>query len=129
MAALHQRPQRVAHGGEFVDLALDLAQMPLRDAPHIGGGTSPVGIERQQRPAFRDGKAERPGPAEKAQPVQILRGITAVAIVPPRRCDEADILVIPDGLGGHVQRLGHFTDVHHLLLIPRRRPARPPSQP
>ena len=108
--------QRIAHGFELCQLVLDLFQVILRHAFHIGAGAGFVLVERQKGAAILDGKAKRAGAAQKGQLVRVGFLKPAVSVGIACGPDQADILVIADGLGGQAGAFGDVRDIHAAAL-------------
>jgi hypothetical protein len=77
MAFGHEVSERLAHGAEFLDFAVDLRDVLSGDAFHLGRGALAVPIEREQRADILDGKPERAGARDEAERLDF-----AVAVAP-----------------------------------------------
>jgi hypothetical protein len=114
-AGLHEVRERAAHVGKLRHLRVDLDQVFLRQGFHVRRGATTILPEREKRAAILDREAQRPGPGEKAQLVDMGRAEPAVAIGVPVGRDQPDLLVIADGLGRQARPFGHVTDIHAAL--------------
>jgi energy-coupling factor transporter ATP-binding protein EcfA2 len=102
-------------------LRVDLDQVFLRQGFHVRRGATAILPEREKRAAILDREAERPGPGEKAQLVDMGRAEPAVAVGVAVGRDQPDLLVIADGLGRQARPFGHVTDIHAALTRFSRR--------
>ena len=98
------------------DLGLDFGQVLAGDGLDVGAGATAIFVKRQQGAAVPDTEAKRAGATQKRQLVEIAGAEGAVAIAPAQGLDQADILVIADGLGGQARAQRDFTDVHGALV-------------
>ena len=119
VAAVDEAGQRGAHALELGDLAVDLPEVRLGHLLHVAAGAGLVLVEREQRPALLDREAERAGAAEERQLVHVGGREGAVAVAAAARADQADVLVVADGLRRQAAPLGDVSDVHG--PIPPRR--------
>ncbi len=101
--------------GQFL---VDLGKMLLGQLFHIGTGPAFILVKRQQSAAILDGKAQGTGAAQKRQLVIVAFAKGPIAIGVAQRVDQADILVITDGLGRQSGTFGNNSDIHLGLLIP-----------
>ena len=122
-AALDEGGEGSAHRLKFGDLGIDLRQMFAREPTDIGAGAIVVLVERQQRPALPDAEPERTGTRDEGELVCVGAREIAIAVRPPFRTDEADILVIPNGLLGQAAGRRRLTDGHAAFPWRRRNPS------
>jgi ABC-type proline/glycine betaine transport system ATPase subunit len=98
-AGPNELAQGGAHVGQFGHLAVDLLQVLLRHGLHIRRGAAVVLPQGKQCPAILDRETQRPGMGEKAELVNMRGGETPVAVGVTVGRDQADILVVANGLG------------------------------
>ncbi len=72
MAAIDQRLERIFQRLQLGNLGIDFTKLLLGHRLHIAARPVAIGIERQQQPAFIDGKAEIAGAMEKAKAMHIV---------------------------------------------------------
>src|SRR5262245_61052596 len=112
MAVVDKVLERPAHAHQFRDLAVDLGELAFGDRLHVGAFAVAVAVEGQELPALLYAESEAARPLQEAQPVHVLAGVVAVAILAARRFEQADVLVVADGLGGKARAFRGITDVH-----------------
>src|SRR6185312_12550430 len=112
MAIMDEFLQRGAHRLQFAHLFLDHPDMGGGDLADIGTGAPAVLIERHQLPAILDGKAEGAGALEEGEAMDVVARIGAIAVAGALGPDQADLLVVTDGLGRKSGAVGCFTDIH-----------------
>ncbi|MNE69532.1 hypothetical protein D3C80_1652620 [compost metagenome] len=113
MAAPHHLLQGAEHGLQTGNAGPQIDDLLLRQLLHLGAGPVLVPIERQQLLTLLQVEAGLPRPLDEAQLPQGAVCVAAIAVVAAHRCrDEADALVVADGLGGQPSGLGNLADVH-----------------
>src|SRR5258708_20575793 len=124
VAALGKLGDRVSDRGQLGDLSVELADMLQRQTLDLSAGTLAVLIEGQQRRDVLERESEAPRPMDEAERLNVRLAIGAVAVLEAlRRLDEANVLIVPDGLRRHVRAGGNLADRHrsvrcHRLLPP-----------
>src|SRR3546814_17458402 len=86
-------------GLQFGNLGPDFFDMPQGRAAHFGAGAVLVAVKRQKVAALFYRKAKPPRPGDETQVVDVPVSIIAKAIVAAKWGDEADILILANGLG------------------------------
>ncbi len=107
-----QLAQRGAHRLQVGDLRVDPLQVLLGHRLDLPALAVIVVVEREQHAAVLDPEAQRAGATEELQLVHVALAEAAIAVVRAQRPDEADFLVVADGLGGQAGRFGGVSDVH-----------------
>src|SRR3546814_13191478 len=87
--------------------------MPQGRAAHFGAGAVLVAVKRQKVAALFYRKAKPPRPGDETQVVDVPVSIIAKAIVAAKWGDEADILIIANGLGWQTRTLRCRANVHY----------------
>src|SRR6056297_138564 len=128
-AGLDKMRQRGAHRAKLGQLGVDLFKVRLGDAPDIGACPPLVLVEREQSATILDGEAQRACPTQETQLVHIALAEPAISVLAALRADEADLLVITDGLCRQAGTVCHIADIHaRPPLFTRRWPGvRPPG--
>jgi hypothetical protein len=105
--------QLAAQGRQIGKFAFDLAEMRTRDRIHSVAGLFLVVGEREQCADLLDGKTELARPPGKGQAAHMSRRIVAVIAGRARRLrQQADLLVIADGLRLGIRGARQLSDVH-----------------
>jgi hypothetical protein len=113
---IDQMRQGFTHRQKVFHLGVDPLQMPLGDSLDVGAGAAFVLVQRQQGAALVDREAKRPRPPQKGQLVDVTLGEIPIAVGAAIRANEADILVIPDGLCGKAGAVGNLPDIYAACL-------------
>src|SRR3546814_13055250 len=87
--------------------------MPQGRAAHFGAGAVLVAVKRQKVAALFYRKAKPPRPGDETQVVDVPVSIIAKAIVAAKWGDEADILIIANGLGWQTRTLRFRANDHY----------------
>src|SRR5690606_33759268 len=103
-----EAPQPRAHAGELrVDQPVDAR----------GVGVRPVD-EREQAADLLERHVQRAAMADERQPLELGGPVGAIAVrAARRRLQQADALVVADGLGIHPRGLGELADPHSAPLV------------
>lgn len=102
-----------------LDLLSELLEMPLADSCHLSARTSPAFAHLENGCDFFQGKAERFGLANKAEPVQVAGTIDAVPGFPPWRLRQQPLAFVKaHRLDVDGSLLGQFSNLHILTLNP-----------
>jgi len=105
--------QLAAQGRQIGKFALDLAEMGAGNRIHGVAGLFLLVCEREQRADLLDRKTELARPPGKSQAAHMFRRIVAVIAGRARRLrQQADLLVIADGLRFGVRGARQFPDIH-----------------
>jgi hypothetical protein len=116
--------ERIAHFGQFGNTPVEIRHMLESDRFDFRTGARPVMPQREQSPDIVDQEAKAPRLPDKAQRMNLLRPINAVAGRGPRGgCEQTDTFVVANHLRRDTRRAGRFTNVHH--TAPRSLPFRP----
>ena len=113
--------------GQVAELAAELLELPdahvqvrgvaLQEAGDMGAGCLPIVAERDDLADLAEGKANRLGGPHKSEASNGHLVVGAVAGGGTgRRGQDADLLVVADGLGGDACLLGELTDAHRQFL-------------
>lgn len=119
VAGMDQLMQGGAHRLQFAHLLLDCRHMRRGDLAHVVAGAAAVLVERHQLAAVVDGKTEIARAAQESQPVDVVAAIVAVAVAGARLTDQADLLIVANGLGRQAGTLGGIS-IHDGFLDFRR---------
>ena len=119
-ALADKRRQGRAHGIEFAHPAFDVGQPMLGEGAHFGAVCIGAAAEAQQVLDFLQTEAERLGPADEAQPRDVVLPVLAIAGCTPFRWrQQALALVIADGIDGDAGLRGELSDLNGNALEAR----------
>src|SRR5260221_5575491 len=123
VTALGELGYRLPDRGQLGDLSVELVEVLQRQTLDLSAGTLAVLIESQQRRDVLERESEAPRPMDEAERLDVRLAIGAVAVLEAlRRLDEANVLIVPDGLRRHVRAGGNLTDRHRSVRIHRLLP-------
>jgi hypothetical protein len=114
-----QLPQLTTQLLELGDAGVELGGTALEQVGDVGAGCLSVVAEGDDLADLAQGEADRLGGADEPEPAQGRRVIGPVAGGGAGRWgQDADLLVVADGLGRDAGLLGQFTDPHARPLSP-----------
>src|SRR3990172_11156089 len=123
-ASRHRLFQHALHRLEVTDLGAYVVQVRFRDDADLGAGTPALVGERQKRPNLLEGKPERTGAADEAQPLEVRCPIEPVAACTAGRSgQQPHALVVADRLDVRPGVLRQGSDRHTAFAGPHAFPS------
>src|SRR5687767_3284513 len=117
LAMLRQMLERIHHCLELGNLAVQLVHVLAGDLLDRGAGTGFVLPKAEQLLDVVHRKAERAGPSDKSQRMNVAFPVDPVVREGARDLrQKADRLVVANHLHGHAARLGGAPDIHQAAL-------------
>jgi hypothetical protein len=111
---MNEMLKRASQFCQLADLPVDFRKLCLCNTLDVGTRAALILIERQELAAFFHREAEAARTLQEAQLVYVRDIVVAVAVSAPVGADQADILVIADGLGRQAGAFRGFANIHRL---------------
>ncbi len=111
--ALGRRDELISRAVQPLDLPLDLDQVPLKEFGHVTTGRLTIFSHFEDRGNLRQGEPSALRVANESKTFLSFLTVIAVAIRHSGWVgNQADSLVVPNGLGRHPRSPGQFSDLH-----------------